>query len=259
MPDCYRLYEGICRFGGVGALHEGTSAGLVVAGRKLYARVGAMPDLPEAVRLIVQASAGEGRIAQRLLGSDQGPADEFKHRAKVVSALLATGQVPQEARASDDRGGKPAPAGKPAAVPAAADAGEPSWAALGCLIRELSFVQVWRRARFERDDLSVSPDEFLSAAEPLVKEHPYHVFLATHAWDAETQRKARQELAKISPEGIEMQALPLCVALVNSAREKYIEWGKEASRTAPRTERDLGLLLESYPDTRPAFAWRCFR
>jgi tetratricopeptide (TPR) repeat protein len=148
MPDCYRLHEGVCQFGGVGVLHEGTLAGLVAAGRKLYARVGAMPDLP------------------------------------------------------------------------------------------------------------TSPDEFLSAAEPLVKEHPYHVFLATHAWDRTTQKKAREELAKISPEGIELQALPLCFALADSAPEKCIEWGKDASRHAPSTERNLGLLLESYPDARPAAAWR---
>jgi tetratricopeptide (TPR) repeat protein len=259
MPDCYRLHEGICQFGGVAVLHEGTSAGLVMAGRKLYARVGAMPDLPEEARLIVQARAAMGRPQGALSGRDEGPAEEFKVRAKLVSALLATGQVSEVARTSDDRGGKTAADGKPAAEPAPAQTGEPSWAALGCLIRELSFVQVWRRAKFERYELSTSPDEFLSAAEPLVKEHPYRVFLATHAWDREIQKKAREELAKISPEGIELQALPLCIALAGSAPEKYIEWGKEASRHAPATERDLGLLLESYPDTRPAAAWRLLR
>lgn len=54
------------------------------------------------------------------------------------------------------------------------DTGEPSWAVLGRLVEDAQFVHVERRARFMREQWAVDPDDFLAAARPLYRDHPYH-------------------------------------------------------------------------------------
>ena len=130
MPECYRIHEGVCAYRGVSTGHRATTEWLQIVGRTLYPRLAAMPGLPEPVAKIV------GDVAPDALAENMG--EEFQTRAAVTRALLESGK-PQPAA-----GGKK---GKPKAP--SADGGEPSWAALGLMIRELSFVQVWRRADFE--------------------------------------------------------------------------------------------------------------
>jgi len=71
---------------------------------------------------------------------------------KVVAALVAAG-----------RPGK--------------DAGEPSWAVLGRLIREDRFAATYRRVRFMAEMWSVPVGDYLEEVRPMVAGHPYHDFL----------------------------------------------------------------------------------
>jgi tetratricopeptide (TPR) repeat protein len=59
----------------------------------------------------------------------------------------------------------------------AADPGEPSWGVLGQLIRETTFVQVYRRLHFLKTIESAPVDEFWSAAQGAVADHPFRQFL----------------------------------------------------------------------------------
>ncbi len=61
------------------------------------------------------------------------------------------------------------------------DAGEPSWAVLGSLIRETRFVQVQHRLYFMRYWWSVPVEEFWDEARPLVARHRYQPYLLTLA------------------------------------------------------------------------------
>jgi tetratricopeptide (TPR) repeat protein len=74
------------------------------------------------------------------------------------------------------------------------DSGEPSWAALGMMVRETRFVQVWRRLMFLRNMLGVPRDEFLQEARPLIAVHPYRNYLESYAFE---QNLNRDEIAEL--------------------------------------------------------------
>ena len=59
-----------------------------------------------------------------------------------------------------------------------------SWAALGRLIREARFVQVWHRARFMADVWSVPVDDFLAESRPLIADHPYRALVESFGSEA---------------------------------------------------------------------------
>ena len=107
MPECYRLHDGVCRFAGVALLHRCTLAGLLYAGQDLYARVRAMPGLPEEVRRVIQTRQPTGGSSGGLSGSQEvQPAEEFKIRARFAAALLKTGESAFAEHASEDGAGE---------------------------------------------------------------------------------------------------------------------------------------------------------
>jgi len=111
----------------------------------------------------------------------------------IPARLRAIPGLPAAAEAAIGRSDEPALVR--AMIAAAApgeDAGEPSWAALGLVIRETRFVQVWRRLDFLRRMLRVSAVEELEAARPEVADHPYRNYLETFAFD---QVRQREEIA----------------------------------------------------------------
>ena len=173
IPECYRVHDAVCRFGGVSVQHLATVAPATILGRTLYGRVRKMPGLPEAVRREADARQAAQDKGKTDRGDDDSPGmkDEFGARVKLMAAL---------------RG-------------AANDAGEPSWTALGDLIQELSFVHVWQRTRFLDRLLSVSPDDFLKTAEPLVANHPYRVGLEALSWNQSQRQEATRRLDGMVP------------------------------------------------------------
>ena len=62
-----------------------------------------------------------------------------------------------------------------------ADAGEPSWAVLGRLLRETRFVQVYRRLSLLRGPLGVMAGNLLKQERGAVADHPYVLYLDSMA------------------------------------------------------------------------------
>jgi len=111
------------------------------------------------------------------------------HVATAVGPQILQQVVPKKMQAIETL---PAPvretiehhAGEPAMVKAlrragepSQDHGEPSWEALGHLIAETSFVQVYRRLSFMRDKWSVPVGEYWATSRIYVLEHRYRPYL----------------------------------------------------------------------------------
>ena len=135
MPECYRIHDGVCEHSGSAAEDGMFTEWLLVAGKTIYPRLLAAPDL----------SARAPRLRR--------------------STTRAIPRTPSGRNMSAGRSSR-ALAEEPSA-----DGGEPSWACLGRLIAELSFVQVSGRVRFETSILDSSADEFVKESAPLVSGH----------------------------------------------------------------------------------------
>ncbi len=209
IPECYRVHDGVCNFGGVSVGHIATLAPGQVLARTLYDQVQHMPGLPESVRGQAERPApGPAVIAD----GTEDMRSEFEARVRLIAALREASRPPTatgpEAKPEPKGGpGNPEPNG-PSAKPSSRplDSGEPSWAALAQLIQEVSFIHVWRRAYFERQALSVPTEDFLTVAAPLIADHPLRPFLETFAWDVVKRREAMAQVAQLTPDGLELHA-----------------------------------------------------
>lgn len=77
-----------------------------------------------------------------------------------------------------------------------ADSGEPSWAALGHLIRETRFVQVWRRLDFMKNKWDVPVDDYWNGVKADVANHRYRPYLETLALPPQVSYPAFQKFAE---------------------------------------------------------------
>ncbi len=195
MPECYRIHDTACANAGPRLGFRLTEAWPETWGRSIYARVADMPDLPPAARAVLSGLAGRGEVA---------PQREFAVRRRLIRAL--------------------------AEVPADADPGEPSWAALANLLAEASFLQVVRRANIQRNGLRVSPEGFLSASRPVWEDHRYRDYVESFAWDGRRRREALLRVIRIAPWGFESHAQKLCDDFhleFPSARNDFQELGRQ--------------------------------
>ncbi len=106
------------------------------------------------------------------------------------------------------------------------DAGEPSWAVLGRLIRETRFVQVSRRLHFMHFAWSVPVDEFWAASVSSVADHPFRSYLETMVGD---RRRADQALARLIEHldvaNLELSSYPMLATIFNSQDpQKRVPW-----------------------------------
>ena len=186
-PECYRLYNVVSRFGGVSVGHSSTSVCFQVFREKSYQRFGQIPGMLEAVRRVIENnSPGEGALSKLLASHDEDPSSEFSVRRLLIAALFAAGNE----KTSDQTTAK--------ANPAVADTGEPSWAALGLMVRETSFVQVWSRIFFEWAMLGVSPDESLQELRPLYVDHRFGEYLDMYSWDETAKSNAVKKVQSVN-------------------------------------------------------------
>jgi hypothetical protein len=186
MPDCYRMYSGLNKIGGLAVLHQTTLSGLLYANTRLAEQLDAMSDLPDGARqLVATQKASRGKPGGPAQMNQKQVAADFESRAGLAKSLLA----------ADDRG-------------------EPAWAALGCLMRELNFSQAWQRVRFERYMYCVPADGFIRLATPLVRDHPYHGLVESCLSDPAAVRRAIGQMAASPPLDIEPQAAAFWETLV---------------------------------------------
>ena len=189
-PECYRLYEVVCRFGGVSVGHKATRECFEVFRQQSYRRLAGIPGLPDSAANIIKKVASGGSLLTRLIrGRDESPEGEYAARRELTRELFSAGNGPTAGRSDGT------------ANAAAADRGEPSWATLGLLIRETSFVQAWRRIYFEADMLGVAPDHSLKELQPLYADHPYGDYLSIYAWDDKTKRQVAEKATPFDRDG----------------------------------------------------------
>ncbi|MDZ4780272.1 MAG: hypothetical protein SGJ19_08475 [Planctomycetia bacterium] len=196
MPECYRIHDGLCTFGGVSVKHGATAQAPQILASTIYTRLDEIDDLPPAVKKRVKEGTGGGGILGNIFGEDESPEKEFKLRNKVIKALWDASDV---AAKPDPKNAKPS-----------FDTSEPSWAALGKMINEVSFLQVMRRITFESDSLAVDPEQSVAFFRPLVAQHPYRGFLDTRNWDLDEKLAAVKTLqGSIDYDTLEIHASPL--------------------------------------------------
>lgn len=86
-----------------------------------------------------------------------------------------------------------------ALIAAPADATEPSWNALGHLIREVRYTQTLRRLHFMRFQWNVPVDDYLKEALPAIAGHPYEAMARTFGIDPGRDRQAYTEMVQRIP------------------------------------------------------------
>ena len=84
-------------------------------------------------------------------------------------------------------------------IAAPADDTEPSWNALGHLIREVRYTQTVRRLHFMRFQWSVPVDDYLKEALPAIAGHPYEAMALTFGIDPGRDRQAYTEMVQKIP------------------------------------------------------------
>jgi tetratricopeptide (TPR) repeat protein len=239
MPECYRIHEMVCGHGGVASGHQASMAWLMIAGTALYPRVAAMPGLPEPVGKIAReatSAGGEQDTPYGRLRTDI--AREFELRPRLVRALIDSSSA-KEPKTPDAAERQP-PA---ASSNNSGDCGEPSWACLGHLIAELSFVQVRRRLYFEWYWLGVPNDEFRKVSAPLVADHPYALLLETYTSDERAQAQAWKKFCILVPEALNSRELGMVGEYV---RHNPAEWSlleKVCNDYRDETVQDLSPFL----------------
>ena len=219
IPECYRVYDDLSRFGGIGIQHSTTLAGLSMFGATAYPRLLAMPNLPPSAKKIARSKQSNW-LTNMLPGLRHTPgaeSDEFQRRSTLIESLFDTDLPEDDANTAQ---------GKPQGP---TDLGEPSWTTLGLLIRELSFMQVQRRAWFQARVWCVSPDEFIEASAPLVKQHPYRAYITRYAWDKTLRDQALQELLNLELVDPELTAAGIRKAVKREDAQKAARMWKQMS------------------------------
>ena len=216
MPECYRIHDGLCQFAGVRTGHQATTEWLMIPAKTLYPRLAAMPGLPESVAKLVRDVDPATLV--------NSPGNEFALRVKVTRALLGIEEP-----------------------------GEPSWASLGKMIGELSFVQAWRRVRFEVEFLGIPADRSLGMFAPLVADHPYGAYLDVYASDQKAKAAAWKKLRITQPDGLELQEYRMCSGYYSQVRFDGAVLPRLLNRGLDHTARDYSMLLGLDAGQRTAF------
>lgn len=151
--ECYRVLDDFLERSGVSDANWVTQRGPLTLTTRLPWRMRRMPELPESVQATLPPPARAPSLLAKLLGIKQrGPkmvAESYlENLPGIWDALRAAGAPDQ-------------------------DEGEPSWAALGSQLEDLTFLHVQRRAHFIAHTWGLPADSFIESAEPLIASHPY--------------------------------------------------------------------------------------
>jgi len=142
--ECFRVYEGFWMQGYPKAMKTGYINPHVVLSRTLWARLLRMNDIPESIATVARAGPSE---------------EECKKRHPLICQVIRT--------AFEE--------GQPGR-----DSGEPSWAVLGAMLQELTFLHAQRRVQYRAEHYRKDLDNGLKWAKQFVAGHPYADFLKTY-------------------------------------------------------------------------------
>ncbi len=178
LPEWYRLHDGLSDFSGPGLAQHTTQLGPQTLADRIYGQVAKIPELPTAIKRSLKA----GKVAT-VQDEDDNP-KEYEQRAALVAQLRTAGLAEPLPKANSASG----------ADQFQPDRSELSWTVLSELIQETSFSQLWRRLRFERQQLGVSSDDTLAATVALVEKHRLRAFVESFASNKKVCDAALQRL-----------------------------------------------------------------
>ena len=196
MPDCYRLYGGDTREGLSSIQNRMKLPGATLA-KNLYTQIADIPGAPEEVMQIAKKrSLGNNPLAKMLSSwSGKQPDSDFKDRQKLYRTLLGT--LPQ----SGDS--------------AAKDDSPLSWATLGLLVKELSFLQATYQIVAPKWAYSIPVQkEQLDFFAPLYEDHPFSEYIERASDDLSVQcavagrLKSRWPPTEAVEESLDLRAIP---------------------------------------------------
>ena len=249
MPECYRLYDVLSEAENWQDLPSVGFSRAEGAGRETLFAVGGHARSARRRRHDRQAACRrEGAVggpARRVQAEGVAWGTNSPSGAKLIAALLAVRQAPAAAEPG-------------AAEPS--DRGEPSWAALVRLIREVSFLQSWEQMRTHYGD-----DEFLAQIAPLVADHPYAALINSHVSNEAQRKAALEELTQVDTvgEGLEIPGASFGERVFRFRRSRMAQARQPVvrqDRTRPlrpgADEQKLSAMTASRP---PAGWWRSVR
>ena len=87
-PECYRLYNVVCRYGGVIVGHTGTTACFQVFREKSYPRLARIPGLPDNAANVIRRLNSPARFFGNIRPGADNPAGEFSVRRELMPQLF---------------------------------------------------------------------------------------------------------------------------------------------------------------------------
>lgn len=214
-PDCPRALDVAASYRSLGTIAQGaenfTLALEPSADPSLYRRLLKIDDLPADVRRQLVAATAAG---------DQDPAEKRSLRAGVAGTLRDAG---------------------------AADRGEPAWDVLGGLVREVEFLAAYRQLAYEQA-LAVPSDDTARWLAPLVADHPYALFIASHVSDRARRNAMLRTLAEqIDAADLQMTEAPMFDRLLTVDRLARARLSSAALAHNDDVFRDLVETCQRYP------------
>jgi len=216
-PRCLWLMDAIYRQGYIGACHVVTAA----AGHAVANLL-----VPDAARLdgIPTGAKPKRRTARRGLEetAKQPHAVEFDPVATMIAALLDRGRLDADGRS---------------------DEGEPRWETLGLMLRELTWMAVFDRGKFERLQYGVPADEWLSVAGPIISLHPYGDTVLLYSSDPAVRAKATEKTLGYRPDVLEYSMAPFFDRTIPFDEKRRSTLSRVAARFVDDTAGELSRLL----------------
>jgi len=225
-PACTRATEFLAEMPAVGIRRQVTEEGFDAQWPALYARLAEIPQLPESARQIALA---ESKLSQ------SEPQSEYAARAKLMESL-------RQASTRDSQ------------------TEFPSWPMLADLLKDLSFVQSWRRLDVEANALAVNSDATLALVKPLVAGHRFENFLQSFAGNRQKGNTSLTDFLKtVDDVTLELPALPIIL----EATQRTPEARNLAMRISPKysphrdeVHEDIARLFRHYGNPATAAEWR---
>lgn len=211
--SCLWLLDAIAKLG-----YLGPSAAVTAAAAREFTTV----IVPEAVRLDGFPEDATPRINPQ--SREQAPEGgvDFVPTASLIRELLDRGRITADGWS---------------------DEGEPRWEALGLLIRELAWMAVFDRGKFERIQYGVPADDWLSMARPIISLHPYGETVLLYASDPAVRVKATEKTLAYRPDVIEHAMLPFFDRTIPFDEKRRATLSRVAARFVDDTAGELARFL----------------
>jgi tetratricopeptide (TPR) repeat protein len=213
-PTCLRLIDAMCDHTGPGPLNQLTEQGPAMFSQMLGNRLTNIQQFPQPVSDQIQK-------LRRQEGNPGG-------RETVCQALINAGEV-------------------------GADKGEPSWAALGRMIQEITYAQSQRRANLIAEQWGVDASDYVQDVRPIVADHPYKGFIEAyglvHGNDMQALQNAMTDFSgeQMTVNGMRFRSLQWRLGTQNEDRIY-----NSIFRNLDCTSNSLNIILRAYSGNQPA-------